>query len=219
MIHNHFHNVTTQKNGRLQEMPVTYSGFYSHGQQAEDIRPRATVGVFPIFEKASTMEIRKHAVLVVKKSINFINPGQISVIVGDFPLYAQQKKCQWVYPDEVDESKMVSFISLLHMEMTLQECGGKLLAGSGWKRMFSIANIFTPGVATSLLGGKHVKRTRYAYQRPNADADDFFKYKFSANRHHCRIEESFGLEPSLISWVVFQGCLVQDEIQQLARLL
>jgi len=23
---------------------------------------------------------------------------------------------------------------------------------------------FTPGVATSLLGGKHVKRTRYAYQ-------------------------------------------------------
>ena len=30
--------------------------------------------------------------------------------------------------------------------------------------MFSIANIFTPGVATSLLGGKHVKRTRYAYQ-------------------------------------------------------
>jgi len=40
----------------------------------------------------------------------------------------------------------------------------RLLAGSGWERMFSIANIFTPGVATSLLGGKHIKRTRYAYQ-------------------------------------------------------
>ena len=30
--------------------------------------------------------------------------------------------------------------------------------------MFSIANVFTPGVAASLIGGKHVKRTRCAYQ-------------------------------------------------------
>ena len=115
-------------------MPVTYSGFYSHGQHAEDIRPRATVGVFPIFEeKASTMAMQKHEMLVVKKSIDFINPCQIPVIVGDYPLYAQQKKCQWVYPDEVGESKMVSFMNLLHIEMTSQECGEKLLAGSGWE--------------------------------------------------------------------------------------
>jgi len=87
-------------------MPVAYSGFYSHGQHAEDIRPRATVGVFPIFEeKASTMAMQKHAMLVVKKSIDNVNPCQIPVIVGDCPLYAQQKKCQWVYPDEVGESK------------------------------------------------------------------------------------------------------------------
>ncbi|KAL8571620.1 hypothetical protein ACOMHN_055814 [Nucella lapillus] len=29
--------------------------------------------------------------------------------------------------------------------------------------MFSMANIFSSGVTASLLGGKHVKRTRYAY--------------------------------------------------------
>jgi len=105
-------------------MPLTYSGFHSHGQQAEDIRPQATVGVFPIFEeKASTMAMQKHAMLVVKKAIDFINPGQIPVIVGDIPLYTQQKKCQWVYPDEVGESKMVSFMGLLHIKMTSQECG------------------------------------------------------------------------------------------------
>ena len=162
---NHVHNVTTQMNGKLQEMPVTFSGFHSHGQQAEYIRPRDIVGIFPIFEeKASTMAMQKHAMLVVKKAVDFINPGQIPVIVGDCPLYAQQKKCQWVYPDEVGETRMVSFMGLLHIEMTSQECGGKLLAGSGWERMFSIANIFTPGVGSSLLGGKHVKRTRYAYQ-------------------------------------------------------
>ena len=30
--------------------------------------------------------------------------------------------------------------------------------------MFPHAKIFTPGVATSLLGGRHVKHTRYSYQ-------------------------------------------------------
>ena len=73
--------------------------------------------------------------LVVKKAIDFINPGQIPVIVGDCPLYAQQKKCQWVYPDEVGETKMVSFMGLLHIEMTSQECGGDYwldLAGNRW---------------------------------------------------------------------------------------
>ena len=68
-----------------------------------------------------------------------MNPGQ--VIVGDCPLYAQQKKCQWVYPGEVGETEMVSFMGLLHIEMTSHECGGRLLAGSVWERMFSIANI------------------------------------------------------------------------------
>ncbi len=48
--------------------------------------------------------------------------------------------------------------------MASQEFGERLLAGSGWKRVFSTATVFTPGVAISLLGGKHVKRTYYAYQ-------------------------------------------------------
>ena len=162
---NHLHKVMKEEDGKLQETPVTYSGFLSHGQSKEDVRPRATVGVFPIFyEKASTMAMQKHSMLVVKKAIEFVNPGQVPVIEGDCPLYAQQKKCQWGYPDEVGESKMVCFMGFLHVEMTSQDCGGKLLSGSGWDRMFTLANVFTTGVSASLLGGKHVKRTRYAYQ-------------------------------------------------------
>ncbi len=45
---NHVHNVTIQNYGNLQEILVTYPGFYSHSLQAADVRPRATVGVFPI---------------------------------------------------------------------------------------------------------------------------------------------------------------------------
>ena len=82
------------------------------------------------------------------------------MIVGDCPLYAQQNKCQWKFPDEVGESKMVCFMGFPHIEMASQKCGGKLLAGSGLERLFSLAKVFTP----TLLGGSHVKRTRYSYQ-------------------------------------------------------
>ncbi|KAF4094513.1 hypothetical protein G5714_024591 [Onychostoma macrolepis] len=155
----HLQTVLIEKDGILQDTPVTYSGFFSHGQRKEDVRPRATVGVFPVFyEKASSMAMQKHSMLVVMKATEFVNPGQVPVIVADCPLYTLQKKCQWKFPDEVGESKIVCFMGFLHIEMMSQECGGKLLAGSGWDRMFALAKIFNTGVAASLLSGKHVKR-------------------------------------------------------------
>ena len=81
--------------------------FLSHNQR-DDVRPRATVRVFPIFyDTASTMAIQKYAMLVIKKAIEFVNPGQVPGIEGDGPLCAQHKTCQWAYPNEVGESKMV----------------------------------------------------------------------------------------------------------------
>ena len=69
---------------KLPTTPVTYSGFFSHSQQPEDIKPRSTVGIFPIFyEKAASMAMQKHAMLIAKKAIEFVNPGQVPVIVGD----------------------------------------------------------------------------------------------------------------------------------------
>ena len=55
-------------------------------------------------------------------------------------------------------------MGFLHIEIISQEFGGKLLAGSGWDRIFALAKIFNSGVAASLLSGKYVKRTWYAYQ-------------------------------------------------------
>ncbi|KAL8613964.1 hypothetical protein ACOMHN_023200 [Nucella lapillus] len=97
----HVHEVLTENNGNPFGPPVTYSGFFSHSQRDEDVRPRATVGVFSTFlEKASSMSMQKHAMQVVMKATEFVNPGQIPVIVGDCPLYVQQKKCQMAYSDE-----------------------------------------------------------------------------------------------------------------------
>ena len=66
-------------------------------------------------------------------------------------------------PEEVGTDKIVCVMGMLHIEMAAQECGGVILAGSGWESVFTASNIFTTGVAASLLGGKHVKRTRNAY--------------------------------------------------------
>ena len=50
----HLYIVVFQEGGELQEMPVIYSGVFSYVQRAEEVRPRATVGIFPVFyEKAS----------------------------------------------------------------------------------------------------------------------------------------------------------------------
>ena len=192
----HVYDVSVDRDGELQEKPVTYSGFFSHLQSAANVRPRATVGMFPIFyEKASSMAMQKHSMLVTMKATEFVNPGQVPVIVGDLPIYIQQKKCQWKYPDEVGETKMVCLMGFLHIEMASQECGGKLLAGSGWERMFSLAKVFTPGVAASLLGGKHVKRTRYSYHLTLAWLHIL---KVQTYNEYC--QESYGPHESMEMW-------------------
>ena len=92
----------------------------------------------------------------VRQRFNFVNPGQTPVLEGDCPLYARQKRCQFLFPGEVGERQIVCMIGFLHSEMCAQEVGGKLLGGSGWERMFHLVKIFTPG-------GKHVKRMRDGY--------------------------------------------------------
>ncbi len=86
------HKVRVEKDGELQEEPVTFSGYFSNNQSSEVIRPTATIGVFPILnEKAASVGMQKHAMLQTMKATEFVNPGQIPVIVGDCPLYIQQK--------------------------------------------------------------------------------------------------------------------------------
>ena len=134
----------------------------------------ATVGVFLIFYDMAS---------------------QIPVIEGDCPLNAQHKNCHWAYQNEVGESKMVCLMGFLHIEMTSQDCGGKLLTGSGWDRMFSLDGTFTIGIATSLLAGKHVKRTRYAYQLTLAW---LHVLKVQAYDHYCR--DGYGPHEPMEMW-------------------
>ena len=160
----HVKDVIVQHGGNIQDRPITYSGYFSHIISESDIRPKASIGVYPTLSiKVHLMETQKHCMLTTMKAIEFVNPGQTPVIAGDLQVYMSQKKAQYMYPEEVGEDKIVCFVGMLHLEMAAQECGGVLLAGSGWEQLFITSNVYTSGVAASLLGGKHVKRTRHAY--------------------------------------------------------
>ena len=109
---------------QLGEVPVTYAGFFS-SKQVDEIRPRAGIGIFPVFteEKSDTLSMEKHTMRVVKKAINFVNTGQTPVLEGDCPLYARQKRRQFLFPEEVGERQIVCMIGFLHLEMCAQEVG------------------------------------------------------------------------------------------------
>ncbi len=100
-----------------------------------------------------------------------------------------------MYPDEVGESKIVSFMGFFHIEMASQECGGKLLAGSGSDRLFHLGNVFPMGTARSLLGSGDVKRTRYAYHLTLAF---LHKLKLQAYADYCN--ECNGLPEPIQAW-------------------
>ena len=156
----HVYKVLVEKQGELQNIPVTYSEFFSHCQGSDNVRPRATVGVFPVFvlRKSSINGNAKTCNAYVKKATSFVNPGQMPVIVGDCPLFAIQKKCQWKYPHQVRKSEMVCMMGFSRIEMASQECGGSLLAGPSRSRMFKQGKICTP-VSVSISSRRQARET------------------------------------------------------------
>ena len=153
----------SQDDPKLTNIHITWSGYQSYNQSAEDIRPPASIGLFPEFyEKAATLDMQKHGMIMMAEATEYLNPGQTPVVEGDCPLYMIMKKLQLLFSEEIGTEKIVTFMGLIHM--CVQECGGKLLGGSGWEDLFNVAGVFTSGVCMSLLGGRHVKRTREAYE-------------------------------------------------------
>ena len=149
----------------LVNLPVSWSGYNSHIQDERDIKPRAIIGICPLFpDKAATASMMKHTMEIAMKGIEFINPGQTPVLGADQPLYAIAKQIQWSFPDAFGEDTFVLMMGGLHIEMALQGAMGKILAGSGWDKVLATSDVLTSGRASSALSDSHVKRTRYAHQ-------------------------------------------------------
>ena len=113
---------------------------------------------------------------VIKKSIDFLNPGQIPVITVDQPLYSVVKQIQWNWPDTYGGDQFVIIPGGLHIGMATLSTLGNWLEDSGWCNALRQAAIASPGVANGFLTGYNVKRTRHAHE-VTASALFFLQHK------------------------------------------
>ena len=119
---------------------------------------RTMLPVFTEDSKSVAMMIM-HAMLLIKQSINFLNPGQIPVVALDQPLYAIIKKVQLTWPNEFGKDHFVVILGRLHIEIAFMSMIGDVLEGSGWVDALIKSGLGSPGVVESFLSSSHVKRT------------------------------------------------------------
>ena len=142
----------------------SWSAYHASIQQVVTA-PSTIVALMPLFlECAHSVTMIKHSMNVVKAATEYLNPGQIPVLVMDQPLFAIAKTIQWNFTATHGEDKYVIIAGGLHIEMTAFKVIGDWLDGSGWTTAIFNAGIATSGVADSMLKATHVTRTRHAHQ-------------------------------------------------------
>ena len=138
---------------------------YHASEQCNDTRRQIISGMFPLFsESSNSLAMMRHSMMVIKKSVDFVNPGQTPVITADQPLYALLKQSQWTWPDQYGEDKFVIVLGGLHQEMAAYKVLGHWLKDSGWIEALDESKVATPGTAESFLTGSNVSKTRHAHE-------------------------------------------------------
>ena len=121
--------------------------------------------LLPLFyEKLASAAMIKHGINVLQWATEYLNPGELSVMAFDAPLYALAKLIQWNWPDTHGENKFIAMFGGLHIEMAIWRTFGDYLEGSGWTSALTQAGIATSGTADAFLKVSHLTRTRHAHQ-------------------------------------------------------
>ena len=97
-------------------------------------------GLFPLFTQSATdPKMILHAMELVRKCTEHLNPSQISVITGDQPVYAIMKALQWSQNSVRD---MVVILGGFHTEKHSIQAIGDILQGSGWTHALTEVGIW-----------------------------------------------------------------------------
>ena len=80
------------------------------------------------------------------------------------PVFALAKSIQWQWPEKYGEQQFVIVLGGLHIEMAAWKVVGNWLENSGWVEALIQGNVFSAGVADSLIKVSHVARTKQAHQ-------------------------------------------------------
>ena len=128
--------------------------------------PPAKSYMLPLFTESPTSPTMAwHAMKVLCKAVNYLNPGQIPVMVAEQSLFMLAKKLQWKFPQtELGEDSFLVILGPMHIEKMLWSLSGDWLDGSGWTTALTNSGISTSGKAQSFIGVHHICRTRYIHQ-------------------------------------------------------
>ena len=109
---------------KLDEMEwVSWSAWHANIQNIE-IPPAAINGLLPLFlDSAHSVAMIKHSMTLVQSIVQHLNPGQVSVLAADQPLYALAKQIQWSCPSTLGEDHFVIMFGGLHIEMATLKVG------------------------------------------------------------------------------------------------
>ena len=94
-------------------------------QSSTDINIALTSLLLLFQDDAKSVAMIRHSMDIVKTAVHILNPGQVSVLTCDQPLYTIAKQIQWSWPDIYGEDQFVVMFGDLHIEMTsLKVLGG-----------------------------------------------------------------------------------------------
>ena len=149
----------------LNEQAILWAAYHAK-LQPQVLDPSAIIALLPLFfEKADTPAMIKHGMNIVKEITSYLNPGQITILACDCPIFAKCKCIQWKWPATHGEDELIIMFGGLHLEKRLWIALGDLLASSAWTdARLTNAAIATVGTADSFLKCTHITRTRHAHQ-------------------------------------------------------
>ena len=148
----------------LGEANISWAAYHASRLPGQDLTPAIST-LLPLFPDSSqSVAMIRHAMDVVKLAVQEVNPGQITVVTLDQPLYAIAKQIQWNWPESHGESQFVIILGGLHIEMCSLKLIGDWLEDSGWVEALVQAKVSSPGTADSFVKVSHITRTRRAHQ-------------------------------------------------------
>ena len=144
---------------------MSWSAYHAACQRVTANSTQDKKALLPLFkEEAHSPAMIKHAIDVIRKAVEFLNPGQTTVVAFDQPLFAIAKQIQWQWPDVYGEKRLIVMFGGLHIEMAALKALGKWLEDSGWTSSLVMADVASSGTADSFLKASHVSKTRRAHQ-------------------------------------------------------
>ena len=180
---------------------ISWAGYYSNLEKEQEYTEHAISSLLPLFpDESKFVAMIRHAIDTIKQAVTHPNPGQVSVIALDQPLYAVPKQIQWNWSESYGEQRVVIMFGGLHIEMALVRLLGRWLEHSGWTSALTQSKVASPGKADFFIKAASVTRSRHAHQ---LTASSLYVLLCHAYKHYCGLSETLSFDDWCLEKMAF----------------